>query len=53
MTGKEVRPLTYIESLEDLAKAVGLLLDGPTDDATNAMDDVISAYDASQAARTA
>jgi hypothetical protein len=31
--------------LRELAKAVGLLLDGPTDDATDAMDNVISAYD--------
>jgi hypothetical protein len=35
---------------EVLAIAVGRLLDGPTDDATGAMDEVISAYDAWYAA---
>lgn len=35
-----------------LALAVGRLLDGPTDDATDAMDTVISAYDDWAASRT-
>jgi hypothetical protein len=41
-------PDTRAEALEELALAVGLLLDGPTDDATDAMDNVISAYDGVQ-----
>lgn len=42
--------MTYNESLIALQNAVGRLLDGPTDDATNAVDDVTSAYDACQEA---
>ena len=36
---------TYIERLEALASAVGILLDGGADDLSYAMDHVISAYD--------
>jgi hypothetical protein len=38
-------PDSRAEALEELALAVGLLLDGPTDGSVNATDNVISAYD--------
>lgn len=37
--------MDYSRSLVELKNAVGLLLDGPQNDQTDAMDNVISAYD--------